>query len=79
MKQTAIMKLVSRFRELETSHTHLASTTILNILEGSIREEERQIKEAFNDGMSFGKSDVHMDYPASRYYSGTYLEPDEPK
>lgn len=76
MKQTAIMKLVDRFKELDASHMHLTSTNIIKILEESMKEEESQIKQAFDEGMEFGKDYVHMDYPSSRYYFGIYKDPE---
>lgn len=75
MKQTAITKLMEKFRELDKSHNHLPSHRVLEMLERSHDEERAQIENAFLEGCKAGSDMIHIcDYPGSNYYHAVYVK-----
>lgn len=73
VKKTVVQKILDDIKEIESKGLTLTSKGIVLLLEDKLKEEERQIKEAFEEGMKYGKSELQtIDYPASRYYNGTY-------
>ena len=69
MKKTVIGSLIDELRE----NNDLTNSEIITTLENALMEERRQIMDAFDEGLEYGRSKLQtFDYPASRYYWSTY-------
>ena len=73
MEKTVIKQLINSIKEIEENGNSLTTKGILLVLENSLYQEREQIINAFEEGVKYGNSELQtFDYPAARYYSGTY-------
>ena len=71
--KTVIQNLIGVIEDLKSREVELTTEGILTMLGNIASDEKEQILNAFNEGMKYGNSPLQtFDYPASKYYSGTY-------
>jgi hypothetical protein len=69
--ETAIGQIIKKVKDSKD----MTNENFVKILESFLPTEQKQIIDAFNEGVKYGNSDLQtFDYPASRYFGFTYKQ-----
>lgn len=70
MEETTIQSLIFDLKK----ENNIEYQEIIRLLQIALKNEKKQITEAFEEGMKYGLKGMfpHCDYPANRYYMFTF-------
>ena len=80
MKKTVIQSLINDIEVISSRKVEITMKGILTILENCLEDEKKQIMNAFEEGMVFEYEREKLgkiDYPALRYFNGTFENSDK--